>query len=112
MESIKKTDGIVVNIEGYSKPMLKDYGIKSANGVITLLPKDAYLYTALENETLLNTAEHKKYLSLTGSLLYLAACTRPDTFFLLMFLLAKYVHQLFGICSRKRAFCLAWCIIS
>ncbi len=77
----QKLDGIVVNQEGCSESMLKNYGMESANYVTTPLPKDADLSPARENEELFNTAEHKKYSSLTGSLLYLAVCTRPDISF-------------------------------
>ncbi len=61
--------------------MLKGYGIESANSLTTTLPKDADLLPAHEHEALLNTAEHKKYRSLTESWLYISACTRSDISF-------------------------------
>ncbi len=87
----QQPDSIVVNQEGHYKSMLKDYGMETANCFTTPLPKDADLLPAHENETLLNTAEYKKYRSLTGSLLYLAVCTRPDISFPVG-VLARQVH--------------------
>ena len=61
--------------------MLKQYAMKSANGVTIPLPNDADQSPTYENETILNTSEHKQYRSLTGSSLYLVGCTRPDISF-------------------------------
>ena len=49
----QQLDSIVVNQEGYYKSILKDYGMETANGVTSPLPKDADLLPAHENEALL-----------------------------------------------------------
>ena len=46
---------------------------------------------ARENEQVLDDQDHKKYLSIVGSLLYLAVCTRPDVIFNVS-VLARQVH--------------------
>ncbi len=58
--------------------MFNDYGMESADSATRTLLKDADLLPAHENEVCSNTAKHKKCHSLTGSLLYLAVCARPD----------------------------------
>ncbi len=79
------------------------------NGVSTTLPKDADLIPAYENEALLNTAEYKKYRSLTGSLLYQAVCTHPEISLPVGTLqtLAMKIDRVCANCRQHRQLCCA-----
>ena len=70
--------GIRIDQPGYVKQILKDFGMKKANGLNISLPSTADGLPAHENEQVLSTVKHKPYRSLIGSLMYLAISTRPD----------------------------------
>ena len=90
---VRNIHGLIVHQSAYAKKLFQKYGLEDANIVRTSLPTNAsqQLRPASDNETLLHKAEHSSYRAITGGILYLAVCTRPDLRFS-VHALARQMH--------------------
>lgn len=92
-EICQKPHGIINSQTPYTADLLTKHGLGHANRVWTALPTNADLGKTHWSDRRLVSAEHSKYRSSIGALLYLAVCTRPDVSFAVC-ILARNVHDL------------------
>lgn len=66
-----RANGIKISQSAFAQALLEKYGMQHANAVRVLLPRNADVTPARDDEPLLEPDDHKLYRSTIGSLLYL-----------------------------------------
>lgn len=75
------SEGIYVSQTKFVDKLLSDHNLSHVRRVSTSLPLSTDTSSRHPYEALLSTAEHHRYRSIVGSLVYLAVCTRPNISF-------------------------------